>query len=331
MQSALSAVQQMYNDDLGGRLKKLEAPYEASFPDSQPFVVRIDGVAFSTFTSGIVKPFDHRLKDAMVSVTKDLAVKFNPCLAYHHSDEISLVYAAAMPEKGDVYDDNGNKVVKQEEEVEEERAVGAKTKKRRVVKKEHMYSGRIQKLASVISSYASARLNYHLAQHDWSDRSTKVQQRMTGHEAYFDGRVVPLPDLKTATECIFWRSNFDGFRNSVSGIAQHHFRHSELQNKNLPQLLELLSTKNVNVMQTYGPKYLFGTWIKKEEYEVPVHELNLSAEAAKHVEDKGSVIRRRMRTGCFNWADYSEESRIRFVACKFWPKEEDGGPPKEPL
>ncbi|KAI9339685.1 tRNAHis guanylyltransferase-domain-containing protein [Obelidium mucronatum] len=330
MQSALQAVQQMYNENLGGRLKKLEEPYETSFPNSQAFVVRIDGVAFSSFTSGIVKPFDVRLKDAMVAVTKDLAAKFTPCLAYHHSDEISLVYAAAMPTENDMFDDNGVRILKhvEDEAVEKVASDQSKIRKKRVVQREHMYSGRIQKLASVISSYASARLNYHLAQYDWSDRVPKVRERMMGHEAYFDGRVVPVPDLKTATECIFWRSNFDGFRNSISGIAQYHFKHSELQNKNLTQLLDMLSSKNVNVMETYGPKFLFGTWIKKEEYEVPVSELNLAPETAKHVGNQGVVVRRRFRTGSFNWADYSEEERIKFVASKYWPTGE-GCPPKD--
>ncbi|ORY40140.1 hypothetical protein BCR33DRAFT_719544 [Rhizoclosmatium globosum] len=328
LKSALAAVTTMYTNDVGGRLKKIEDSFDAApvSPES-PFVVRIDGVAFSTFTHGIVKPFDFRLKDALVNTTLDLAAKFQPLLAFHHSDEISLLYPAANPLPSDTYDDNGVLVTPDTNPPAEDPS----KKRRKVNTKVHMYSGRIQKLASVISSYAAARFNYHLATYDWSDLSDKVRARMMGHEAYFDGRVVPVPDLKTAMECIYWRSNFDGFRNSVSGIAQHHFTHKELHSKNLTHLLDMLATKNVDVFETYGPKYLFGTWIKKETYHITQRELDLPPEALALAKQKGSldtpIVRKRYRAGCFNWAEYTEEERLQFVASKFWP-EGERAPPK---
>ncbi|KAJ3067947.1 hypothetical protein HDU98_008873 [Podochytrium sp. JEL0797] len=319
LQSALAALHQMHTVELGATLKAMESLADPpAAPPGQPFIVRIDGVAFSTFTSGIAKPFDARLKNAMVDTTKDLVAKFNPLLAFHHSDEISLVYPAAVPSPLDPYASDPSDSTPQP------------SKKRKSAEKTHMYSGRIQKLASVVSSYASARLNFHLSRCDWSDRPANVQQRMKAHEAYFDGRVVSLPDLKTATDCIYWRSNFDGFRNSVSGIAQHHFKHSELHGKNLTQLLDLLATKKIDVLETYGPKYLFGTWIKKETYTVSHEDLNLSEEAMKHIKKDVAVVRKRVRTGCFDWSEYTEDERIRFLAAKFWP-EGEGAPPKEPL
>ncbi|KAI8612171.1 tRNAHis guanylyltransferase-domain-containing protein, partial [Chytriomyces sp. MP71] len=295
------------------------------------FVVRVDGVSFATFTGGLVKPFDRRLKHAMVAATIDLATKFQPVLAYHHSDEISLVFLAAQPPPTDTY---GNDAVPSAV-APQEHSASAVTKAPKRIKpdadmKTHTYAGRVQKLASVVAAYASVRFNYHLSRHDWSDRDEKVRARMTGHEAYFDGRVVPVPDVTTAMDCIFWRSNFDGFRNSVSGIAQHHFKHTQLQNKNLPQLLDMLAGLNINVMDTYGPKYLFGTWVKKESYFVKAKDLDLPPEALKRLAPDSLVSRRRVRTGSFNWADYSAEERTKFLAAKFWPDDERA-PPKDDL
>jgi tRNA(His) guanylyltransferase len=54
---------------------------------------------------------------------------------------------------------------------------------------------------------------------------------MVDHVAFFDGRVVACTSPKHVTDCIYWRSNFDGFRNSVSHIAQHYFTQKELHAK----------------------------------------------------------------------------------------------------
>ncbi|KAJ3377509.1 hypothetical protein HDU84_008572 [Entophlyctis sp. JEL0112] len=330
LHTALAAIALKETHDLAPKLKALEDSVEPN-PVSRdlPFVIRVDAVAFSTFTQGIVKPFDVRLKDAMVATAVDLFAKFQPVLAYHHSDEISLVYNAATS------DEQGNKGGGND-------AVAVDGKKRHWkhdadTPRQHMYSGRVQKLASVVSSYASARLNFHLSKCDWSDRPPSIQARMIGHEAYFDGRVCPVPDMKTAMECIFWRSNFDGIRNSISGIAQSHFSHKELHNKNLYQMISMLETmRSVNLSRDYGPKFLFGTWIKKEEYTVPLSEMNLSSEVLERIQtskrgagmDANSLVtRRRIRTGSFNWADYSAEDRESFVASKFWPT----GPSAPPM
>ncbi|KAJ3091234.1 hypothetical protein HK100_007224 [Physocladia obscura] len=331
--TALAAVASKHTHELGTRLKALEAvaappPVAAS----TPYVIRIDAVGFSVFTTGIAKPFDSRLKDAMVATTIDLVTKFQPIMAYHHSDEISLVYPAAMPAPNDSYSDSGEKIDPSVSIVTEELSKDKRSKRVKTLPdKTHLYSGRIQKLASVVSSYASARLNFHLSTFDWEDCSLKVKERMKGHEAYFDGRVCPLPDLYTAMECIFWRSNFDGFRNSVSGIAQNYFKHSQLQNKNLPQLLEMLSSHhNIDVYEKYGPKYLFGTWIKKEEYTISLDQINLPPEALKHRKSDEPIVRRRFRSGSFNWADYSEEDRVKFLAAKTWPVYQNS-PPMDPI
>ena len=294
-------------------------------------------MAFSKFTSGLHKPFDDRLKDAMVKVSQDLIEKFTPAvMAYHHSDEISLVFLAAEAKEDDRFTDEGERTLCDSESLHEHQAssqllpdanesvladVSTHSKKKKVKHSHprplpaHIYSGRVQKLASVTASFASARLNYYLSLYDWADLSQQVVDKIKGFNAYFDGRVVPLPNMVAAMECVYWRSNFDGFRNSVNCIAQAMYSHKELQGLSVVKVLERLhNAGGVDVFEKYGCKYLFGTWLKKEQYEVFGF---INPKTGQPVETP--VLRKRVRTGSFNWAEYSEQERLKFVASKYWP------------
>lgn len=59
---------------------------------TKPVIVRVDGRAFRTFTSGLSKPYDSRLGMSMVGAAKRLTEDFRPTLTYVQSDEISLVF-----------------------------------------------------------------------------------------------------------------------------------------------------------------------------------------------------------------------------------------------
>ena len=60
----------------------------------RPFLVRLDGRAFSTFTNGFKKPFDFMFTKAMILTTSDLLIEFNAVTGYSHSDEITLIFKA---------------------------------------------------------------------------------------------------------------------------------------------------------------------------------------------------------------------------------------------
>jgi hypothetical protein len=96
-----------------------------------------------------------------------------------------------------------------------------------------------------------------------------------------------------------------------------------------------------NVLDVFGSAYLFGTWVKKEIYEMDMsaHEFRNNpnhaegkgrvnqdgnsrkkkGNASGEVENVGPVLRKRARIGSFNWAEFSESERVRFVASKYWP------------
>ncbi len=78
-------------DSLGDRMKSYEALSTSRVAFlGQPFCVRLDGRAFSSFTSGLKRPYDKGMSDLMVAVTKSLVEEFGVLVGYTQSDEINL-------------------------------------------------------------------------------------------------------------------------------------------------------------------------------------------------------------------------------------------------
>ena len=127
---ALSSVESSKNpaEVLAEKIKLLEGQFESKLATGKPFVVRLDGVAFRTFTKTLQKPFDPRFTQAMIQTTMDLAQKFHSLTSFCQSDEITLII--------------GN------EEGPNPTA---------------FYNNRVSKIVSVIASFAGVRFNWHLS------------------------------------------------------------------------------------------------------------------------------------------------------------------------
>lgn len=86
----------MKRDDfeaLGNKHKRYETNYnQQRLMDSVPFIVRLDGRAFHTFTKGLEKPHDPNLSAAMTETLVNLVREFNADVGYTQSDEITLVF-----------------------------------------------------------------------------------------------------------------------------------------------------------------------------------------------------------------------------------------------
>jgi tRNA(His) guanylyltransferase len=85
-------------ESLGERMKFYEAQATAQY--LQPFVpwiIRLDGRAFHTFTRGFNKPFDTDLIRIMQQTTEHLVKATNACIGYTQSDEITLVLYTDAP------------------------------------------------------------------------------------------------------------------------------------------------------------------------------------------------------------------------------------------
>ena len=62
------------NDSLGDRMKMYEATTTGRVIfKGQPIVARLDGKSFHTFTKGLQRPYDERLKNLMVAITKRIS------------------------------------------------------------------------------------------------------------------------------------------------------------------------------------------------------------------------------------------------------------------
>ena len=59
-----------------------------------PIILRVDGRSFSNYTKqlNLEKPFDERLRNIFIEVSKDLINEFNPKYVYTFSDEINILF-----------------------------------------------------------------------------------------------------------------------------------------------------------------------------------------------------------------------------------------------
>lgn len=77
---------------LGDRMKQYENVWKQKLPRRTPFVIRIDGKAFHTYTKVFDDIFSQKLHSAMCITARYLCKNIQGCrLAYTQSDEISLL------------------------------------------------------------------------------------------------------------------------------------------------------------------------------------------------------------------------------------------------
>ena len=84
----------MDKSELAARCKSFESARDEKAPRGQPLLVRLDGRAFHTYTSGLLRPYDARMSYAMIATTKALIEDLHAAVGYTQSDEISLLFYA---------------------------------------------------------------------------------------------------------------------------------------------------------------------------------------------------------------------------------------------
>lgn len=204
----------MIRDALGDRMKhNYEEVFKTKLVHRMPVIIRLDGVAFHTFTKGFDKPFDELFMKAMQNTMKDLCSRIQGCvLGYTQSDEITLVlqdYAA--------------------------------------LDMQPWYDNEVQKMCSVAASLATLSFNKHFRVEVNQYSSGKVVDTLPRWETYnkavlkgaiFDARCFNVPK-EEVTNCLLWREK-DAYRNSVNSLAQSLYSHRELQGINLSDTIEKL-------------------------------------------------------------------------------------------
>jgi tRNA(His) 5'-end guanylyltransferase len=82
---------------LGDRIKMYERQYTSFMINpALPFIARVDGRAFHTYTHKMEKPFDARFTTAMCKTAMKLTESFSPTITYVQSDEITLLFKPTM-------------------------------------------------------------------------------------------------------------------------------------------------------------------------------------------------------------------------------------------
>jgi len=206
------------HDNLGDRMKKNYEDRQRHYLTRRtPVILRVDGVAFHTFTRGMERPFCDPFNTAMVDTAQQMlkCIQGAVC-AYVQSDEISFLLIDY-----------------------------------RRFNTEAWFNYNIQKMVSNAASIAAAHFNVLISPHTQSDRL-----------AYFDGRVFNIPRHDVANYFV-WRQQ-DWIRNSVQMLAQSHYSHKEIQNKNVMELKSKLIEDRLGSWENLDGKWKYGTLITKD-------------------------------------------------------------------
>lgn len=199
-------------DDLGNRMKDYENITRNYLTRRTPVIIRLDGIAFHTFTRGFKKPFDELLWETMSEVAAKLCKEVQNCVfAYTQSDEISLVLVDYYNLNTDVW-----------------------------------FGNNIQKICSVVAAKASVYFNDILKKNATGELciygSTERNEfllEIGAKKAFFDARCFNIPREEVLNYFI-WRQK-DCHKNSVSAVAQTYFSNKELHKKSIKQRVEMIN------------------------------------------------------------------------------------------
>lgn len=102
----------------------------------------------------------------------------------------------------------------------------------------HSMNGRNNKIATLVASMCGS----------WF---TTNFQSVYGNNtrAFFDARVINLPDIHEVSNCIYWRY-LDCKRNSIAGLARYQLGHKACQGKPVKEL-EMMVTKDPDIPSTF--------------------------------------------------------------------------------
>ena len=208
-------------DELGTRMKTYyEDRFRYKLLRRSYTVVRIDGKGFSKYTKGLERPFDNFLIADMNEAAKYVCANVqNVKCAYVQSDEMSFLLTD--------FDDLNTQMY---------------------------FDGNIQKIVSVMSSYATSKFNLERFKRVFR-RDDHLREQFSPINvmtyldntklAQFDARVFQLPNRIETINYFRWRIQ-DCRRNSVSSVAQAKFSHKELDEKSTLQKLEMLKGVGVD-------------------------------------------------------------------------------------
>lgn len=187
---------------LATRMKEYEfIETEDKFNNEVPLICRVDGRSFSKFCKRFTKPYDADMSNFMKQTTKFLLHETKADLAYHQSDEISLLFKPVTAPSS------------------------------------RMFDGKKVKLNSVIAGMTSSYFMREVFSRSIGSEKSYLYNDAIPH---FDCRIFEVPNIVEAGNYFVWRQQ-DAKRNSISMMAQSIFSHKELQGKSGIEMLKMIS------------------------------------------------------------------------------------------
>lgn len=253
---------------------------------SRPFIVRLDGRAFSSFTKGLKLPHDPQFRDVLLRTAADLLLEFLPTTVYHTSDELSLLFDAAPPVAPSANPNSRPSSRHPPSQTESSRSMSPLPDSQSasastptvssladnatappVIPNSAIatggikFGGRVQKLVSTIASFAGARFHWHMAAMDWSAYAPDVQERLLSSQAHFDARVLSVSSVADLVDYVAWRQA-DGIRNAVNIMARTIFSADDLMGRSMREVVRMCEQRGLSYMQQ--PEWFrFGTVLKR--------------------------------------------------------------------
>lgn len=207
-------------DTLGTRMKGYEDLSDYSLSPGSYYIIRLDGNNFSKFTRKLKasKPYDERLIKLMTAVTEKVMIKFSFITGFTQSDEITLV-----PQIGNIRND--------------------------------FYNLRIQKICSLVASYASVVFNDLLPVYfPFEDPGLAI----------FDARIFQVPGPEEVLNNLIWRQR-DCIKNAKNLFGQQYKTFKELQNLTSDQQVELVESTTEFRFEDTNPYFRNGVILKRKK------------------------------------------------------------------
>lgn len=195
--------------NLHERMKQYEAVSQTYLMRRTPVIIRLDGVAFHTFTKDFDRPYDEVFHTAMKGTTIYLVNNIQGCvLGYTQSDEISLVLQDYKKLDTDAW-----------------------------------FGYNVQKLVSVSAKMATARFNRLFNRYVSclpAETSGRYREAILGNIG-FDSRCWNLP-FEEVNNYLIDRQQ-DAERNSINLLAQQYYSQKELDGIKSNELQNKLFTE----------------------------------------------------------------------------------------
>ncbi|KAF0983093.1 hypothetical protein FDP41_011071 [Naegleria fowleri] len=284
--------------EIGERMKNYEKNQGPFLSLDKPFMARLDGHKFSSFSYPFRKPYDDLLHAVMVQTAADLLEEFTEATcAYTQSDEITLTFpnevqvvgvVAGSADHDLIQDDKDNQYEKSSEMLLKNRIQPQQQQPR---PKSIAFGGKVTKWSTLLASYCSVRFNFNCQQLVplWPTKEEYVEKQCPANQtrksyspeavqnmlkrgkAYFDARLFQVDSTQEFVNNIRWRSNYDCERNSRTNLGACFFSTKEMNGLRASQVVEKLKTEKQIDWNSYPMGFKYGTFIKKSKYEKTVH------------------------------------------------------------